>query len=104
LTNPIYTGSIDLLGYEMRTDGTSTAACSTVTMYGSNSYQSSVDTLSDLTKWFSVTLTTSIPALTSGVNLIPVQFPMWPWAYVRFGFSGCSGSGTVTITRQRKGG
>src|SRR6185312_8634361 len=79
LSSPRYTGAIDLLGYEIGTDGSSTAACTTITMYGSNSYQSTVDSFSDLTKWFSITLTTSPPALASGVNLIPVQYPMWPW-------------------------
>jgi len=104
LSSPRYTGAIDLLGYEIRTDGSSTAACTTITMYGSNSYQSTVDSFSDLTKWFSITLTTSPPALASGVNLIPVQYPMWPWGYVRFGLSGCTGSGNVTISDMRKGG
>lgn len=99
-----YTGSIDLVGDQFQTDGSSTVVCTAPTLECSNSYNASVDTHTDDTKWIPVTLSIAPPALASGANKFFVQYSAWPCAYWRWAITCSAGTGTLTLTHMKKGG
>lgn len=97
---PIQVQQGDNIGCAVRTTGTASGAWSV--LY-SNDYVPNVDSLSDLTKWDTYTLSTTPPAAAGSAQKFGIAIDAFEFKFIRLQFAGTGGAGTSTIIWQMKG-
>lgn len=81
-----------------------TISANIVNMTGTASGTYTFEGSNDNSNWFTITLSSTPPALASGVPaMIPIFYPQYPWAYWRVTYVGTGGSGTSSVCTAMKG-
>lgn len=83
---------------------TDTVGVNIVNLTGTASGTYTFEGSNDNTNWFTITLSSTLPALSSGSpTMIPASYTGFAWAYFRITYVGTSGSGTSQVCETLKG-